>query len=76
MMTAAQSFDYAKQIEDPIREDLVLAHRRAWDLLAEPGTWWNGRERVAIAAEARAAADYVAGMTDRFAMSEHAQRRA
>jgi hypothetical protein len=57
MMTEALSFDYAKQVEDPIREDLVLAHRRAWELLAEPGTWWNGRERVAIAAEARAA-DY------------------
>ena len=55
MTTEAQSFDYAKQIEDPIREDLVVAHRRAWQLLAEPGTWWNGRERVAIAAESRAA---------------------
>ena len=57
MTTEAQSFDYAKQIEDPIREDLVVAHRRAWELLAEPGTWWNGRERVAIAAESRAADD-------------------
>jgi hypothetical protein len=57
MEHAASFFDYAKQLEDPIREDLVFAHRRAWTRIAEPGTWWNGRERVAIAAEARAA-DY------------------
>lgn len=49
-------FDYTQQPQDPIREDLGVAHRRAWDRLAEPGTWWNGGERVAIAAEARAAA--------------------
>ncbi len=57
MTNEALRFDYAKQIEDPIREDLVLAHRRAWKRIAEAGTWWSGRERVAIAAEARAA-DY------------------
>jgi hypothetical protein len=59
-MTETVHFDYlteAQGAEDPIREDLVRAHRRAWERLAEPGTWWNGRERVAIAAEARAA-DY------------------
>jgi len=56
MATQVIGFDYTKQIEDPVRDDLVLAHRRAWQRLAEPGTWWNGRERVAIAAEARAAA--------------------
>jgi hypothetical protein len=56
MTTQALGFDYAKQIEDPVREDLVLAHRRAWKRIAEPGTWWDGRERVAIAAEARSAA--------------------
>ena len=54
--TFDNAFDYAKLIDDPVREDLVLAHRRAWARLAEPGTWWDGRERVAIAAEARAAA--------------------
>jgi len=48
-------FDYAAPSADPIREDLVIAHRRAWDRISEAGTWWNGRERVAIAAEARAA---------------------
>jgi hypothetical protein len=54
--TFDNAFDYAKQIDDPVREDLVLAHRQAWARLAEPGTWWDGRERGAIAAEARAAA--------------------
>lgn len=34
----------------------MVAHRRAWERLARAGTWWTGRERVAIAAEARAAA--------------------
>ena len=38
-----------------VREDLVRAHRRAWDRIAGPGTWFTGAERVAIAAEARAA---------------------
>ena len=53
------AFDYSEQTADPIREDLVLAHRQAWDRIAQAGTWWTGRERVAIAAEARAA-DYCA----------------
>ncbi len=37
----------------PVREDLPAAHRRAWRRLAEPGTWWTGAERVALAAEVR-----------------------
>lgn len=64
MATQAESFDYTRrrlepqepqEPEDPIREDLVDAHRHSWDRIALPGTWWDGRERVAIAAEARAA---------------------
>jgi hypothetical protein len=39
-----------------IRPDLAAAHARAWRRLAAPGTWWSGADRVAIAAEARAAA--------------------
>jgi len=38
-----------------VRDDLVDAHRRAWQRLARPGTWWTGAERVGIAAEVRAA---------------------
>ena len=54
---AAGCFDYAAKLADPVRDDLILAHRRAWQRLAEPGTWWTGVERVAIAAESRAAVD-------------------
>lgn len=39
----------------PIRDDLVTAHQRAWRRLAQPGTWWTGSQRVAIAAETRQA---------------------
>ena len=37
----------------PVREGLAGVHRRTWRRLAEPGTWWNGATRVAIAAEVR-----------------------
>ncbi len=39
----------------PVRADLVEAHQKLWQNLAEPGTWWTGAERVAIAAEVRKA---------------------
>ena len=39
----------------PVRADLVEAHQKLWQKLAEPGTWWTGAERVAIAAEVRKA---------------------
>ncbi|MCH7708548.1 MAG: hypothetical protein IH884_08645 [Myxococcales bacterium] len=48
--------DYAKA-GFPIREDLPDSHREAWRRLASAGTWWSGAERVAIAAEVRAARD-------------------
>ena len=41
----------------PVRGDLLASHREAWQRLASPGTWWTGAERVAIAAEVRAAWD-------------------
>lgn len=37
----------------PIRTDLRDAHGFVWEHLRAPGTWWTGRERVAIAAESR-----------------------
>lgn len=43
----------------PVREDLVAAHRRAWERLGRTGIWWNGAQRVAIAAETRRAAGCV-----------------
>jgi hypothetical protein len=39
-----------------VREDIREAHRALWAHIAAPGTWWTGAERVAIAAESRAAA--------------------
>lgn len=37
----------------PIRAGLARELYRAWARLAAPGTWWDGRERLAIAAEVR-----------------------
>ena len=39
----------------PIRHDLVGAYREYWQQLACAGTWLTGEQRVAIAAEVRAA---------------------
>lgn len=39
----------------PARDALVAAVADAWWRLAKPGTWWTGRERLAIAAEVREA---------------------
>src|SRR5260370_23947648 len=36
-----------------IRDDLAAAHRRAWEHIGSPGTWWSGAERVSLAAETR-----------------------
>src|SRR5215813_442062 len=36
-----------------IRDDLAVAHARAWERIGRPGTWWDGAARVAIAAETR-----------------------
>jgi hypothetical protein len=36
-----------------IRADMAEAQANAWTRIGEPGTWWTGAERVAIAAEAR-----------------------
>ncbi len=37
-----------------VRKDIVTALRRSWADIGKAGTWWNGPERVAIAAAARA----------------------
>ncbi len=39
----------------PIRADLLAAQTHAWNRIGDPGTWWTGAERVAIAAETRQA---------------------
>jgi hypothetical protein len=38
-----------------IRPDIVAAQNEAWARLGRPGTWWKAAERLAIAAECRAA---------------------
>jgi len=38
----------------PVRDGVLLAHRRSWADIGRPGTWWTGSERVAIAGLARA----------------------
>ena len=40
-------------VQLPIRESLAKAVEEAWLRLSRPGTWWSGKDRVAIAAEAR-----------------------
>ena len=37
----------------PVRDDLNAAHEGGWQHIARPGTWWDGKQRVAIAAETR-----------------------
>ena len=39
----------------PVRDDLPAAHGRAWEQLARPGRYLSGAQRVAAAAEVRAA---------------------
>ena len=41
----------------PVREDIREAHQVVFRGFAKAGTWWTGSERLAIAAEARAARD-------------------
>ena len=50
------AFNYANS-PYPIRSDLTEAYQHAWQQLAQPGTWWSGAERVAIADECRLAQD-------------------
>ena len=39
----------------PIRSALFHAIEDAWGRVGQPGTWWSGGERVAIASECRRA---------------------
>jgi hypothetical protein len=48
------TFDY-QDSPYPVREDIPEAYRAYWQRLAEPGSWWTGAERVAIAGEVRRA---------------------
>ena len=50
------NFDY---LEAPyrIRNDIPEAHRLIWQMIARPGNWWNGEDRVSMIAETRHAVD-------------------
>ncbi len=50
------AFDYS---DAPycLPEYKAAAHRGAWDYMAQPGSWWTGSDRVAIATASRAAQD-------------------
>lgn len=51
---AVESLDY-RHSPLPVRGGLTAAQQRAWARLAEPGEWWSGAVRVAIAEETRGA---------------------
>lgn len=50
--SAVQTIDVDGQFL-PIRADFAAVLDEAWNRLAQPGTWWSGFERIAIAAEVR-----------------------
>jgi len=56
----------------PVRANLVEAHQRAWQRLAEPGNWFSGAERIAIAREVRAAPDCAFCIERKAALSPYA----
>ena len=52
-------FEYAG-INLPIRDTTIASHRMSWEVIARPGRWWTGAERVEIARVGRAARDFAA----------------
>ena len=55
-----------------IRPDFAESHRRFWERLASPGSWWTSAERIAIAEEVRAAWDCPLNQARREALSPNA----
>lgn len=55
-MADPEYFAFA-DVELPIRDDLRAAFQNTWQKLGTAGNWFDGRERVAIAAESRRAID-------------------
>lgn len=66
------AFNYA-QAPYPIRQDIPDAYQAFWQRLAAPGSWWTGAQRVAIAAESRAALDCPWCATRKAALSPYGQ---
>ncbi len=63
MTTMTAPFAY-RDTSWPVLERMAAAHRRSWTMLAEPGEWWTGAERISIAAECRRASALVDGLPD------------
>lgn len=53
------AFDYVG-VELPIRQKTISSQRMSWQVIASPGRWWTGAERVEIARIGRAARDFEA----------------
>ena len=52
-----------------VREDLVEAHKGAWECISTAGTWLTGKRRVAVAAETRKARERASCAEAREALS-------
>ena len=50
------AFDYSAA-PYAVRDDIGREHRAFWQRLAKPGSWWTGKERIAIARTSRRAWD-------------------
>ena len=46
------AFDYANS-GYAIRDNIPDAHRAVWQMIGEPGCWWQAEDRIAFVAEAR-----------------------
>jgi hypothetical protein len=69
--TLSGALDFSR-VSISVRADVVEAHEVIWARIARPGTWWTGVERVAIAAEVRAARDCALCAQRRRAISPNA----
>ncbi len=56
MATASMASDFADATLAPLPA-LLPTLAPAWQRLGQPGSWWSGAERLALAHEARAARD-------------------
>ena len=51
-------------VDLPIRPKTISSQQRSWEIIASPGRWWNGIERIEIARVGRAARDFKAAASD------------
>ncbi len=57
------AFEYT-DIDLPIRDSTIASQRMSWDVIASPGRWWSGAERVEIARIGRAARDFASASSE------------